>query len=144
MLVSFYKGFMLEGETTLPRKKKHPWSKPELYRTKIHTLTGVSGICDESEVESEIERLTKERIMKGSGWGKDFSGWQRVVPYEEYLEIKEKKNWDNRYLPTYNVNIEYIHTWKMEKILKELDGTQFAQFCRDMEIPNTCNKMRGV
>ena len=67
-----------------------------------------------------------------------------VAPVVHGKWIGKKYNWDNRYLPTYNVNIEYIHTWKMEKILKELDGTQFAQFCRDMEIPNTCNKMRGV
>lgn len=132
MLVWFHKGIILEGENTVTDlTKKSFWGKKVEKRQKIYCTTGVSGICDESEVEKEIERLTTWQLGS-SGWGKDFSGWQRVVPYEEYEKIIEEKGWSKNCLPKKDPKIEYIYNWKMEKILKELTGLQFAQFLVDI------------
>lgn len=122
----------MEGEATFS-EKKHFWSKPVDNVHKIHLYSGVEGICDESEVEQEIERLTTEEL-KSPGWGKNFSGWQRVVPYEEVLEIAKEKGWDTDDIPKGEVNITYIDTWKMDTILKRLTGRQFARFCKDHAI----------
>lgn len=132
MLVEFHKGFIMEGENTYT-KRKHFWGKPESKRQKIYLCTGVKGICDESEVDQEIERLTQEEL-KEDGWGTDFSGWQRVVPLEERTELAKKLKWDLEELPTYQVKTELINSWTMEKILKTLTGEQFVQFCKSNEI----------
>ena len=80
MLVSFHKGFMMEGEATF--KESFGWFRKAKVRHKIYSYTGISGICDESELDAEVERLTNKQLAS-SGWGEDFSGWQRVVPYDE-------------------------------------------------------------
>ena len=137
MLVSYHKGFIMEGENTY-NEKKHFWSKPVEKRHKIYCTTGVHGICDESELEDKI----KEGIVKclaSSGWGKDFSGWQRVLSYEESLELAERDNWYKGYysrqLPTTEITLKYLNDWTVEKAAKELNGRQFAQYCRDYGIP---------
>lgn len=135
MLVYFHKGFTMEGETTCS-ERKYPWSKEERVRQKIYLHTGIDGICDESEVDAEIERLTAEEF-KSSGWGHDFSGWQRIVPYEELLTIAERREWIKQRLSTGKVTIEYIKDWKMSKILEKLTGEQFAQFCRELQVEPT-------
>ena len=58
----------MEGENTIT-VKKHLWSKPESKRHKIYCTTGVYGICDDYELEAEIERLIKLDLAS-SGWGK--------------------------------------------------------------------------
>lgn len=133
MLVQFHKGFIMEGENTIT-EKKHFWSKPESRRHKIYCTTGINGICDDSELEAEVERLTAEQL-KSSGWGKEFSGWQRVVPYEECLEISKRDNWDkDYYIPKNELTIKTLDTWTVEKAAKELVGKQFAQYCKDYHI----------
>ena len=57
MLVQFTKGFTMEGETGF-KERKHFWSKATEVRYKIYINTWVNGICDESEVEAEIERIS--------------------------------------------------------------------------------------
>lgn len=131
MLVQFHKGFIMEGENTIT-VKKHFWSKPESRRHKIYCSTGISGICDDSELDAEIERLTAEQL-KSSGWGKEFSGWQRVVPYEECLEISKRDNWDRDYIPDGKLTTKTLDTWTVEKAAKELVGKQFAQYCKDYQ-----------
>ena len=136
MLVSYHKGFIMEGETTLV-KKKHFWSKPEQERRKIYITTGVHGYCDESELDDKIEEGIKE-CLASSGWGKDFSGWQRVLSYDESVEISKRNNWSNKYveyhLPTTKVTTKTLDDWTVEKAAKELNGKQFAQYCKNYGI----------
>ena len=130
MLIEFHKSFVMEGEATLD-KRKHFWSKPKDVRSKIYCTTFIKGICDESELNFAIEAGYQEQL-KTNGWGKDFSGWQRVVPYQEAKEIYDKNGWSG--LPTYKIWTEYIHKWPIEKVLKELTFEQFAQLCKESGI----------
>lgn len=135
MLICFSKGFTMEGETGF-KERKHFWNKAEEVRHKIYCNTFVSGICDESELDTEIERKTQEQL-KTSGWGINFTGWHRVVPYEEMFEIYKEKGWDIDGLHDGKVRTEYVNQWKMDKILKTLTGEQFAQLCREIDLdPN--------
>lgn len=136
MLVEFRKGFIMEGENTY-NEKKHFWSKPVEKRHKIYCTTGVHGICDESELEATIEEEIKKSLA-GSGWGKDFSGWQRVLTYEESVEVSKREGWDkmytNHYLPECKLTTKTLDKWTVDKAAKELNGKQFAQYCRDYGI----------
>lgn len=136
MLISFHKGFIMEGENTIT-KKKYFWSKPESVRQKIYTSTGVHGICDNSELEEKLEEGIN-KCLASSGWGKEFSGWQRVLTYEESVEISEREGWGkmytNHHIPTTEVTIKNLDNWTVAKAAKELNGKQFAQYCRDYGI----------
>ena len=133
MLVRFHKGFTMEGESTV-KVYKHWWSRGKEERMKIYLHTGVRGYCDESEVESEVERLTAEEL-KSRGWGKDFTGWQRVLTSEELVEVGKTKGWDpDEYNRSDNITIKTLDNWTVEKAAKELNGKQFAQYCRDYGI----------
>jgi hypothetical protein len=135
MLICFSKSFTMEGETIF-KERKHFWNKAEKVKHKIYCNTFVSGICDESELDAEIERKTQEQL-KTSGWGINFAGWHRVVPYEEMLEIYKEKGWDIDGLHDGKVRTEYVNQWKMDKILKTLNGEQFAKLCREINLdPN--------
>lgn len=131
MLVYFYKGLTLEGEASF-FEKKHFWSKPVEDRRNIHLFTWIEGICDESEVEQEIARRTKESLEKNTGWGTNFSGWLRVLTRDEALRIAKEEKWTNLdRIPKDEPRVEYLATWKMDKILKTLTGEQFVQFCKE-------------
>lgn len=136
MLVKFHKGFVMEGENTIT-KRKHFWSKPESKRQKIYCTTGISGICDESEVESEVERLTKKRL-DSSGWGKEFSGWQKVLTYDECLTVAARNHWGqdyvDSYVPSSKLTVKTLEDWTVKKAASELNGPQFAQYCKDYGI----------
>lgn len=134
MLVYFHKGFLMEG-TTHFKKRKHLFAKAELVKHTIYLTTGVHGICNESEIEAEVERLTQKQLKSG-GWGYNFECWHRVVPYLEACDLAKKLKWDPDYpIPTNEVKTEPINEWPMEKIIKELNGKQFAQFCRENDMP---------
>lgn len=137
MLVEFYKGFIMEGENTIT-ERKYFWSRPESRRQKIYCTAGVHGICDESELDEKIKEGI-EKCLASSGWGKEFSGWQRVLTYEESVEVSEREGWGkmytNHYLPTTEITLKYLDDWTVEKAAKELNGRQFAQYCRDFGIP---------
>lgn len=126
----------MEGENTYA-KRKHFWCKPENTRHKIYCFTGVGGICDDAELEEKLEEGIN-KCLASSGWGQEFSGWQRVLSYEESLEISEREGWDkmytDHYLPTTEVTIKTLDNWTVEKAAKELNGKQFAQYCRDYGI----------
>lgn len=130
MLVYFHKVFVLEGENT-QEYSKYVFGKIINKRCKIYAFRSASGLCDESEVNSLIELKTADKLANSPGWGKDFSGWQRVVPYDELPGIAESLGWEVRDLPAGKVTIEYIKDWPMEKILKTLTGEQFAKFLRE-------------
>ena len=137
MLVSFHKGFIMEGENTITERKRF-WSKPVEKRRKIYLTTGVHGICDDSELEEKLEEEIK-KCLANSGWGKDFSGWQRVLTYEESVEVAERYNWSKDYvdfhLPSCELTTRTLEDWTVEKAAKKLNGKQFAQYCRDYGIP---------
>lgn len=129
MLIAFKKSFVLEGEYT-DYIRKHFWSKPKEIRRKAHIVRTVSGVCDGSCIKSEVERLIALE-MEQPGWGKDFSGWQRELSYEEVLKLSEEEKWNRKDIPTGKVEVAYITTWKMDRILKTLTGEQFVQFCKE-------------
>lgn len=137
MLVSYHKGFIMEGENTVT-EKKHFWSKPVEKRHKIYLTTGIHGICDESELDERIAEGV-EKCLVQSGWGKDFSGWQKVLTREECLEVAVRDHWErdyvNRYVLSCKLTTKSLDDWTVEKAAKELNGRQFAQYCRDYGIP---------
>ena len=126
----------MEGENTIT-EKKHFWSKPVEKRHKIYCHVGVHGICDDSELEAEVERLTKDRLAD-SGWGKDFSGWPKVLSYEESLEVAARLYWSEDYVgaqvPRCKLTTKTLDDWTVERAAKELNGKQFAQYCKDYGI----------
>ena len=133
MLVYFHKGFLMEG-TNCKKVKKHFWSKPEFIKQTIYCTTGISGVCDDSELEAEVERLTQERL-DSDGWGYKFDRWYRVVPYLESLEIAKRDKWEADYhIPKNELTTKTLDNWSVEKAAKELNGKQFAQYCRDYGI----------
>ena len=129
MLVYFYRSIIMEGENTVKEKDSF-WSKPKEVRQKIYCRTSVSGYCDESEVESEVERLTAIEL-KSNGWGKDFSGWQRTITPEECPELAKKYNWDENFAITGKTRIEYLNDSKVATMATKLNAKQFAQYLKD-------------
>ncbi len=125
MLVHFCKRILLEGEAVRESVKK-PFKKSTKEVRKIGLPTTVKGVCDESEVEYEVERLTK-LALSNTGYGEGFSGWKRVVPFEEWQSFYEELNWTFEPLNDITI-VEYISTWPMDKILKTLTGRQFITF----------------
>ena len=132
MLVEFRQSFVIQG-TNVIKKRKYFWSKPEEVTQNICCTTYIEGICDEKDLDSEIKRLT-EKELKSKGWGYKFSGWQRVMPRDECIELYKEHGWDLEAIPSYEIKITPINSWKMSKILETLTGEQFAQFCRDINI----------
>ena len=133
MLVSFRKSLLLEGEYT-ETKRKHFWSKPYEVREKAYLVSGISGICEDTDLDKEVERLIREELDNHSGWGKDFSGWQRVVPYEEVFERAKAEGWQKATLPSFKLMVEPVRDWTVGKAIEKLTGKQFAQYCRDCGI----------
>lgn len=132
MLVQFHKGFVLEGEATF-EKRKHFWSKKELRREKIYCYSGIRGICDLSELATEVEKQTQKQL-NSDGWGKIFHGWQRVLSYDESVEVAIERKWDISELPKCKLITKTLDDWTVEKAAKNLNGKQFAQYCRDFGI----------
>ena len=133
MLVYFHKSFLMEGTATF-ETKKYLWSHPEYTTQNIYCAAGVWGICDDSELDAEVEKHVKAELKTG-GWGYKFHGWHRVVPYLEACDLAKELKWDQDYhIPTNEVRTEPVNEWPMEKIIKELNGKQFAQFCRENNI----------
>lgn len=138
MLVYFHKGITLEGETTETVRKS--WWRSEELRHKIYCHTAVTGICDSQDLERAIEQAIKEKMLNTSGWGKDFSGWQRSVPSEDMIPVALEQGWDlnddqtRSNLRTNRLTVEHINDWTMDRILKTLTGKQFAQFCKECDI----------
>jgi hypothetical protein len=132
MLVSYHKGFVMEGEAIL-EERKHFWSKKELKREKIYCYSGIGGICDMSDLSTEVEAQTKKRL-NGSGWGVKFFGWQRVLNYDESVEVAKAHGWDIEDLPKCELTTKTLDDWTVAKAAKKLNGRQFAQYCKDYGI----------
>lgn len=132
MLISFHKGFLMEGENAY-KERKHFWSKPELKRQKIYCFSGIGGICDNTELDAEVQRLTEERL-NSNGWGEEFYGWNRVLTYDESVTLAKENDWDISDLPKCELTTKTLDTWTVEKAAKTLNGKQFAQYCRDYGI----------
>jgi hypothetical protein len=132
MLVKFHKGFILEGEAAF-KKRKHFWSKAESVREKIYCPTSVYGVCDDTELEAEVEKQIKNRL-NSNGWGRPFYGWLRVLNYDESVVAAKEHGWAIAELPECQLTTETLDDWTVEKAAKELNGRQFAQYCRDYGI----------
>ena len=131
MLVKFHKGFIMEGITDKVEKKM--FGRTEIERNvKIYVSTGVSGICDESEVEEKVAEAVANE-MNSDGWGENFQGWKRLISAEEAKAI-----YDHEYTHLNKITTEPINSWKMDRIIKELTGAQFAQFCKENGIGAEC------
>jgi len=104
MLVEIFRGLKLKGYSTV-LKRKHWYSRGTKERCQISLRTGIHTICDEEEIELNVENLLKEEI-NNSGWGENFEGWS---DYE----------W------TRDLRIVYIKDLKMNEIIEKLTGEQF-------------------
>ena len=122
------------------KKKDSFWSKPKEVRQKIYCRISISGICDESEIEAEIERVSAEQL-KTSGWGKDFSGWQRFISPEESVRLTEEHGWDLNYPIDGKVHIEYLDKWTVATASTKLNAKQFTQYLRDYGIAVDFNNL---
>lgn len=130
MLVRVWKGFVLKGYTN---KEKGVFKK-KLVREDIYVSTGITPIiCDESEVKERLAEAIKKKMKTTPGWGIGFEGWTEVCKDKDTLTKKypfEDEHW-LEYVTSDEPTIEYISEYPMEKILKILNGQQFAQFCKE-------------
>jgi len=104
MLVEIHRGLKLKGYSIVP-KYKHWYSKGKKERCQISLRSGIHTICDEKDIESNVDKSLKE-AMNDIGWGENFEGWSE---YE----------W------TYDLRITYIKDLKMKEIIEKLTGEQF-------------------
>lgn len=86
-----------------------------------------------------------------NGWGMNFEGWTSYRKYFKEEELKKKFNGGFSYVEFYydcsswqlenykadkeiDLKMEYIRDWRMERIVKELDGNLFAVLCKELGI----------
>lgn len=130
MLIEFVKSVIFEGESSIiektsgfSKKRRYEWADQP---RKIYKTFTLHGICDDSVIDTEIERLIRAHFIPSSEPG--FSGWQRVVTPEE---LPEGIGIDTTN-PSFNmVIVKPVKEWKMSKIIHELSGEQFFQLCKE-------------
>lgn len=128
-LVYATQSLVIEGYKVEERKKWFSNCTEEVKKP-IRYLTGVKAICDESNVISVIEEKIKEEVEKAKGYYEgNFNG---EVSYRKYCKPNEFYGYPDG--KECKLKIEYIRDWKMQKILEELDGNQFATLCRELGI----------
>lgn len=120
--------FVMEGFTML-KKKKHWWKRKEYQRVPILSYGWVETICDESEAPQIIEEKIRNRMKKEPGRGKCFEGWKS---YRKYFKPGELMSYPDGKVQ--KLKLDYIRDWKMEEIIKELDGNKFAALCKELGI----------
>lgn len=135
MLVYYHKGFTLKGYGDFIERKGF---KKIVYRHPMYLSTGVNGICDEADVEAEVAKKVEAEMSRTDHWADaNFSGWTEICTDE--AELRKAYPWsDNDFITKMHANethIEYINKWPMKKILENLNGVQFAQFCKENDIP---------
>lgn len=140
MIVYFWTVRIMEGENTI-KEKEHFWSKPKEIRQKIYCRISISGYCDESEIESEIERVSAEQL-KTNGWGKAFSGWQRFITPEESVRLAEEHGWDPNYPISGKINIEYLDKWTVATAATKFNAKQFTQYLKDYGVTVDFNNLK--
>lgn len=127
-LVKASQTFIMEGYTEL-KEKKHWIGRTNYVRKKIHLHMWVTAICDEKEAETIIKEQIRQKMKETSGWGRNFEGWNSYRTYcnpEEVWEYPNGVQWE--------LKLSYIRDWKMETIMKILDGNQFAVLCKELGI----------
>lgn len=141
---------ILEGFTEL-KKRKHWWCRAEYVRTPISYAKFFSVICDDTDAPAIIEQKIQNSMKNTNGWGINFEGWTSYRKYFKPKELKKKFNggfssdefyydcssWQLEYYKAdkeIELKMEYIRDWRMEKIIKELDGNLFAVLCKELGI----------
>lgn len=141
---------ILEGFTEL-KKRKHWWCRAEYVRTPISCAKSFAVICDDEDAPAIIEQKIQDAMNNTNGWGNNFEGWKSYRKYFKPEELKKKFNggyssaefyycFSSCQLEYYKADkeiglkIDYIRDWKMEKIVKELDGNLFAVLCKELGI----------
>lgn len=134
MLVHYHRGFVLKGYADFTERK---WFKKVTTREPLYLSTGINGICDETEVEVEVAKKVREEMSKTHHWGDaNFSGWNEICINVDEL----RKNFpcqDEDFVQKMaksEVHIVPVNTWPMKKIINNLTGIQFAQFCKENDI----------
>lgn len=120
--------FVVQGYEEIKRKKRFS-KRTEYVKKPIKYLTSVEAICDETRVNDIIEEKIKEELEEAKGWDNDFRG---EVFYRKYCKPAELYSYPDG--KEFEMEIEYIRDWKMKKIMKELDGNQFAILCKELGI----------
>lgn len=118
---------ILEGHTQF-KEKESLFSRAKYVRKAICARTWVETICDETEVTTRIEEKIKEKMEKTPGRGENFEGWSS---FRKYYKPNEFNNSDGK---EFELKVEYIRDWKMQRILETLDGNQFAVLCKELGI----------
>lgn len=123
--------FVVEAYEYVTRKK---WfsNRTKSIKRQIKGLRGVEIICDESEVSNIIEEKIKE-ILEKEKRKYNYS----EISYRKYCKANEfdyRNGIDYSNEKEFKLEVEYIRDWKMEKIMKELDGNQFAILCKELGI----------
>lgn len=127
-LVKAGQSFVLEGFAEI-KEKKHWWCRAEYVRKQIRLMSWVEAVCDEAEVATVIEEKIQKSMKRDNGCGRNFEGW---TSYRKYYKPGELTSYPEG--KEAELQIEYIRDWKMEKIMKELDGNLFAVLCKELEI----------
>lgn len=127
-LVKAGQSFVLEGFAEI-KEKEHWWCRAEYVRKQIRLMSWVDAFCDETEVSSVIEEKIQKLMKSDNGWGRNFEGW---TSYRKYYKPGELSSYPDG--KKAELQIEYIRDWKMEKIMKELDGNLFAVLCKELGI----------
>lgn len=128
MLVRVWKSLVLEGTTTVEKGI----IRKRLVKEKMYVSRGINLICDESEVEEKLAQAIEGLKANTKSWGINFEGWE-ICKDREILEKKypfEDDRWLDKVTSDAPV-IEYISEYPMEKVIKILNGAQFAQFCKE-------------
>ena len=125
MLVCAARGLCLIGYASFYEKVSV--FKKELIRRQIRLATGVNVICDEKDVESEINKAIQNELKSSSGWGINFEGWSGY-DFSSTAEDEEYKKEHNEY----PLRIEYIKDWKMDKVLSRLTMSQIIKLSNEL------------
>lgn len=141
MLVHYHRGFVLKGYADVTHKK---WFKKTVVREPVYCSTGIYGICDESEVEAEVAKKIKERMsynntkVGDTSWGdfENFTGWTEICTDEAELRPHFPYSDDEFFkrMCAESATITPVNSWPMKKIIDNLTGVQFAQFCKENDI----------
>ena len=134
MLVHYHRGFVLKGYGDFTKRK---WFKKVTTREPMYLSTGVNGICDETEVEAELVKKIGEEMARMEHWADaNFSGWLEICTNAD--ELRKYFPWQNEDFVQKMVKSEVtttpVNEWSMKKIIDNLTGAQFAQFCKENDI----------
>lgn len=130
MLVRVWKSIVLKGYTTVEKG----FFKKRMVREDIYLSCGISGlICDETEVEEKLAEALQQKMKETEGWGINFEGWTELCTDRKILQKRYPYKDDYWFdcVTSGKPQIEYVSDYSMEKVLKVLNGQQFAQFCKE-------------